>query len=135
MSVSTLRHALVLSCCPTKQLALLILIVVASTSVWAQDRTITSAGNWSSTSIWQSNLVADQLGENAIMSNSLGGSGVVTVNANFTIGNLNTGDNNDLIVDDNFTLSVGQSGSARNLTVWKQYSYNRRSQWKPYCMG
>lgn len=98
-------------------LAIYLLIDVQTAQ--GQDRTIQSAGTWSNstTAIWAGNNRADALSENVLTNNNLGGSGIVTLQSSYTIGNFNTGNNNDFVIDDNISLNVGQAGSPRNLNV------------------
>lgn len=93
---------------------LLLLLLMAGHSLMAQTLTINSAGTWSNTGIWTGANVADVITENADMTNNIG---VVTVSANYTIGDITMNNGNTITINSGSTLNVGESGTPKSITV------------------
>lgn len=80
----------------------------------AQSRTITAAGDWSSTTIWSGGLIADAIVENTSFNNNLG---TVAVDLNYTVGGIDMNNGNTLTVNSGVTFNVGDSGFPKNLST------------------
>lgn len=79
----------------------------------AQSRTITSAGAWSSTTIWSGGLIADAIGENTTINNN---QGTITVGTDYTVGSIDMNSGNTLTISSGVIFNVGQSGVPKNLS-------------------
>ncbi|MDQ2657002.1 MAG: autotransporter adhesin family protein, partial [Bacteroidota bacterium] len=95
---------------------LLSMLSAIAVTGYSQNRII-SSGNWSNTSIWQSGNIANNINEDAVMNDNLTGTGIVAVDANYTVGTVNVGDGNELRINSNRTLTLGNNGHADDLYI------------------
>lgn len=78
-------------------------------------QTMTTTGNWDNAANWTGSNIGDLISEDVILNNSV--DPTIQTGFNYTIGNLTTGNNNDLIVQSGASLTLGASGNPKNLTT------------------
>ena len=96
-----------------KQLFFFVLLTTLSFSVNAQ-LIIDSDGLWEDTDIWTTGNVADDITEDASINNN---TGAVSINSDFTTGNVDLRDKNYLTISTTYTYNIGRSGNPKDLTA------------------
>jgi Secretion system C-terminal sorting domain len=91
----------------------LILLIGLPTLGFSQ--TMTTTGNWDNSSNWTSGDIGDLITENVTLNGNV--DPTIRTGFNYTIGNLTTGNGNDLIIQSGASLTLGASGNAKNLTT------------------
>lgn len=93
----------------------LLYILFVLITVIGYSQTMNSTGNWSDATKWASSNIADVITENASISINVNPT-VVNGN-NYTVGNVNLVQNNQLNVNNGGTLTLGTSGNPKSLTT------------------
>lgn len=96
----------------SKGLKLILLIFLPTLGV---SQTMTTTGNWDNSGNWAAGNIGDLISENVILNNSV--DPTIRTGFNYTIGDLTTGNNNDLIIQTGASLTLGASGNPKNLTT------------------
>lgn len=78
-------------------------------------QTMTTTGNWDNSANWAASNIGDLISENVVLNNSV--DPTIRTGFNYTIGNLTTGNNNDLIIQTGASLTLGASGNPKDLTT------------------
>ena len=78
-------------------------------------QTMTTTGNWDDATKWTASNIGDLITENVTLSNSV--DPTIRTGFNYTIGDLTTGNGNDLIIQTGASLTLGASGTPKNLTT------------------
>jgi hypothetical protein len=97
-----------------KTATVLLIFLIGGSSIFAQTRTINSAGTWSNSGIWQAGNIADVITEDVSIAQN---TGVITVGADYTIGAVDMNNGNTLTINSGAHLDVGQAGTPKNFTV------------------
>ena len=95
-----------------KGLKLILLIFLPTLGV---SQTMTTTGNWDNSGNWTAGNIGDLITENVVLNNGV--DPTIQTGFNYTIGNLTTGNNNDLVIQTGASLTLGASGNPKNLTT------------------
>ncbi|MCA4900977.1 MAG: hypothetical protein ACK514_04215 [Bacteroidota bacterium] len=78
-------------------------------------QTMNTTGDWDNAANWAGSNIGDLITENVTLSNSV--DPTIRTGFNYIIGDLTTGNNNDLIIQSGASLTLGASGNPKNLTT------------------
>lgn len=78
-------------------------------------QTMATTGNWDNSANWTAGNIGDLITENVTLSNSV--DPTIRTGFNYTIGDLTTGNNNDLIIQSGASLTLGASGNLKTFTT------------------
>ena len=95
--------------------SMLKVMVLALLPVLGFSQTMNTTGNWDNAANWNASNIGDVITENVTLSNSV--DPTIRTGFNYTIGDLTTGNNNDLIIQTSASLTLGASGNPKNLTT------------------
>jgi hypothetical protein len=96
-----------------RSLAVLALLYLISFVGFSQ--TMTTTGNWDNSTNWSGSNIGDLITENVTLNNGV--DPTIRTGFNYTIGNLTTGNNNDIIIQSSASLTLGASGNLKTLTT------------------
>ncbi len=84
-----------------------------ATTVTNAQNVIEDNGNWSDQDIWEDGDIANNVNENVVLDDD--DMGTIRVDGNFTCGNLDLDEENELRINSNRTLNVGSNGAPRSV--------------------